>query len=471
MQRADVIDLSHWDDVTDAFAGTKRMGVLGVINKVTEARNYVDPSFNWRRAPAARAGLLYGAYHFLRPGDPAAQAGYFLDHVGDPKGLRLALDHEDPNVSVDSARKFLEAVHRRIGWWCHYYSYQSFILDRESQYDRTFWARIPLWLAAYNMNPKWPQRIWPHWDTWQFTGDGNGPLPHQVPGIRIAGGCDINQAYDRDALAAKWATIQGSEPVPVPEPQPPSPVPIPPLDFDPSAIMRIADASEIAHYHWSDRGLAPRGYTRGMAVTFSRVYRKLKAADPSATLMARANTHNATSDALSWYAGVFNSKGMPNDASGADTLRHLFVLLLGLGMRESSGIYTEGRDTTASNTTSDTAEAGLFQQSWNSHVASPEIRRLLDLYDEDNVDGLRSVFAADVTRPISPSFGTGLGRAFQVMCKTKPAFAVEAAAVGLRTIRAHWGPINRYEVEVRAAADAMFKQVQDYIDGAPAMVA
>ena len=34
--RADVIDLSHWDDVQDGFAGTVKMGVLGVINKVTE---------------------------------------------------------------------------------------------------------------------------------------------------------------------------------------------------------------------------------------------------------------------------------------------------------------------------------------------------------------------------------------------------------------------------------------------------
>ena len=53
-------------------------------------------------------------------------------------------------------------------------------------------------------------------------------------------------------------------------------------------------------------------------------------------------------------------------------------LLLGLGMRESSGNYSEGRDMSASNVTGDTAEAGLFQQSWNSHSASPHIAQLLD---------------------------------------------------------------------------------------------
>ena len=41
---------------------------------------------------------------------------------------------------------------------------------------------------------------------------------------------------------------------------------------------------------------------------------------------------------------------MRNDVSGTDTLRHLFVLMIGLGMRESSGRYCEGRDQSASNT-------------------------------------------------------------------------------------------------------------------------
>src|SRR5215813_13723106 len=83
--RADVIDLSHWDNVTDGFAGTVRMGVLGVINKATEGLAYTDPSFGWRREPCKRAGLLYGAYHFIRPGDPNVQAGRFLRNIGDAK--------------------------------------------------------------------------------------------------------------------------------------------------------------------------------------------------------------------------------------------------------------------------------------------------------------------------------------------------------------------------------------------------
>jgi hypothetical protein len=54
--------------------------------------------------------------------------------------------------------------------------------------------------------------------------------------------------------------------------------------------------------------------------------------------------------------------GMDNSADGVDTLRHLFALQLGLGMRESSGQYCCGRDMSADNVSAETCEAGLFQQ-------------------------------------------------------------------------------------------------------------
>jgi hypothetical protein len=62
------------------------------------------------------------------------------------------------------------------------------------------------------------------------------------------------------------------------------------------------------------------------------------------------------------------------------------------------------------------------------------------------------------------------GAAFQALCKSCPAFAVEAAAVGLRTIRRHWGPINRREAEIRPEAETLLLQVQKVIDSAPVLV-
>ena len=45
-------------------------------------------------------------------------------------------------------------------------------------------------------------------------------------------------------------------------------------------------------------------------------------------------------------------------------------------MRESSGKYCEGRDKSADNTTAETAEAGLFQTSFNARRSSPLLPKL-----------------------------------------------------------------------------------------------
>ena len=117
---------------------------------------------------------------------------------------------------------------------------------------------------------------------------------------------------------------------------------------------------------------------------------------------------------------------MSNNTPGADTLRHLFVLLIGLGMRESSGRYCEGRDRSADNITADTAEAGLFQMSWDAHTASPLIRKLFDDFSQTTDDTL-GIFqeGVNVRHGDLANYGEGDGAAFQQLCKTHPLFAVE----------------------------------------------
>ena len=230
-------------------------------------------------------------------------------------------------------------------------------------------------------------------------------------------------------------------------------------------IIKLADESDLARVKWSERSIAPRGYIRGMAVTFGHVYAKWKAGDSAARVMAAMNSGNDHADALSWYDSHFRAAGMDNAAAGPATLRHLFVLLIGLGMRESSGRYCEGRDRSTDNVTADTAEAGLFQMSWNARAASPELPKLFAAYSA-KPDGFVSVFQDGVTATAFDleNFGTGEGVAFQRLCKSCPAFAVEAAAVGLRVLRRHWGPIREREAEVRPEADTLLQQVQGVID-------
>ena len=233
-------------------------------------------------------------------------------------------------------------------------------------------------------------------------------------------------------------------------------------------ITQIAAQSEIAHYFWKDRGIAPKGYIKGMALVYARVYCKLGTGDAAATEMAKPKSADGAHDALAWYDPIFSAAGMDNATAGADTLRHLFVLLIGLGMRESSGKYCEGRDRSASNTTAETAEAGLFQTSFNARVASPLLPTIFAEYSE-NPSGFVDIFKEGVKCSSADleNFGSGDGEEFQRLSKACPAFAAEFAALALRHLRTHWGPINRRGAEVRPESDAMLRQVQAAVDANP----
>jgi hypothetical protein len=232
-------------------------------------------------------------------------------------------------------------------------------------------------------------------------------------------------------------------------------------------ILGVAASSDIARYQWKGRGVAPAGYIKGMALVFARACARLARMDPAAVEMAKAETPDAARDALAWYRNTFSACGMKNDVAGRDTLRHLFVLLIGLGMRESSGRCWEGRDRSASNAAAETAEAGLFQASYNARKGSPLMGVLFQMYCE-NPSGFLEVFKEGVmcSERGLENYGSGDGEKFQRLSKECPAFAAEFTAVGLRAIRSHWGPINRREAEIRPECDAMLLEVQKIVDGA-----
>jgi hypothetical protein len=224
-------------------------------------------------------------------------------------------------------------------------------------------------------------------------------------------------------------------------------------------ITDAAANSAIARYNWRNRGRAPIGYIKGMAVAYARVFCRYQGGNPAARAMAAADTDAPDTDALSWYRDEFTAIALSNASEGTDTLRHLFVLLTGLGMRESSGRYCEGRDRSANNTAADTAEAGLFQVSYNA-CRTPRLRALFEAY-KDRTDFL-STFREGVTPKPGDleNYGAGSGADFQALNKNCPAFAVEFAALALRSARGHWGPIGHKAAELRVECDALFSQVE-----------
>lgn len=232
-------------------------------------------------------------------------------------------------------------------------------------------------------------------------------------------------------------------------------------------IASMASTSKIAKYAWKDRGVAPRGYITGMGIAWSTVLRKWMMGNSAALEMAQPNSHDADVDALSWYAGIFDEHGMNNELFGVDTLRHLFVLLMGLGMRESSGKHCCGRDKSADNTDAMTCEAGLFQMSWNASSSSPEMQKLYEEYapGSSSLICAASYFSENVSCSSADwqCYGSGPGRDYQRLAKACPQFAVETTLIGLRKRRRHWGPINKYAAEVRDEANDLFVSIQRLI--------
>lgn len=252
--------------------------------------------------------------------------------------------------------------------------------------------------------------------------------------------------------------------------KPPLPPPAPPPDAltlkQEREICEIAKRSKIASYAWEDRGVAPTGWVQGMALSFAQSYKKLLANHPAMVAMSVAQTLS-DKDALYLYRSDFAELGMSNKNDGKDVLRHLYALMLGHGMRESSGQHCCGRDQSAENFDSDTCEAGAFQTSYNAAGASdPEFDNLMDEYLRGKSPGFLEAFSEDVSCSSSDweSYGSGRGREFQDLSKNAPAFAAESCGLTLRNLCNHYGPILRHETELKKDADTMFREVQKYMD-------
>lgn len=248
---------------------------------------------------------------------------------------------------------------------------------------------------------------------------------------------------------------------------PPGPPPAVPVTLQ--AILDMAAASSLAR--WAEGWGAPIGYVKGMAAAMALLHSRLGQNSLMVTAVAAAR-HDTPGDALNWYRKHFEAAGMSNETAGPDVLRHVMTLLFDLGLHESGGKFCEGRDTTApAKDLANTAEAGLFQMSWDAHIGCPDIADLFQAYVKagDDPEKLGVIFHEGVhcSETMLTNHGAGVGMEFQRVTKASPMFAVLSAARGLRSIGGHvghWGPIRREEVKIRNEADQLFRMVQGLVN-------
>jgi hypothetical protein len=219
-------------------------------------------------------------------------------------------------------------------------------------------------------------------------------------------------------------------------------------------IARIADRSACARIYWPGRGYAPKGYLRGIALTYAKAVCEADAGGDSAASVMNKPFGPVGEDALS--SNFWGESG--NSRLGH--IRTAFAVAVGLGMRQSTGNPTVGRNRAVKDPTAETAEAGLFQLNYRSLGGNPWLPKLRDEYAANPSACRSATFGKGVRNLRRGVVGKGAGADYQKQIKACPALATEQAVVLLRTGKGYFGPINDHEVELRPECDEMLRQVE-----------
>jgi hypothetical protein len=228
------------------------------------------------------------------------------------------------------------------------------------------------------------------------------------------------------------------------------------------AIIRFAGSSKCAKYSWSgNQGVAPIGYTKGVALLFRKSFCEHIGERQTAVVEMRRPLGSSTEDALRFYQDFADiDAGTP-----LKRIEAVYTLALSMGMQESSGWPGAHYDKDGNpNPTVLTAEAGLFQTSYNTLESTHQNPALVQLYQSYSADRSRcryEVFSQGTSKEISEPIGEGPGADFQQLMKTCPAFATEYVMVMLRIQRSHYGTLGAgpKKAEFEQTCLAMFREI------------
>lgn len=208
MGRLSVIDLSHYQTVTDV-ATIKAAGVLGIIAKATEGANYTDDKFASFRSMFK--GFGWASYHFLKPGNIDAQMVHYMTVATPAKGERIVIDYEDAGCALADLQEAMTWLRSNApdNPIC---VYGGGLMKGQLGGNTAPWLDgTSLWVAEYNSNPvpSWPTQVWPKWDLWQYSDGSVGGNPRVVLGVSQ---CDCNEFNGTDAECLAWFGNVGGMP-------------------------------------------------------------------------------------------------------------------------------------------------------------------------------------------------------------------------------------------------------------------
>jgi lysozyme len=210
-----IVDISRYQDGFDFFE-FQQSGGIAVILKASEDCDIADKCYSKFRTQAKSAGLAVASYHFMRPGDMAKQAAWYLSCANPDQGERVVADFEDDRLSIADLTNFLQAIQSQRPD-LQLTVYGSNVLEETIGSQSVDWLadNTSLWTAAYtgSSNPgTFPTQVWPVWSLWQYSES------ESVPGF--SGDVDGDKFNGDDAACLRWFG-PASAPPPPPDGEPP----------------------------------------------------------------------------------------------------------------------------------------------------------------------------------------------------------------------------------------------------------
>lgn len=208
-------------------------------------------------------------------------------------------------------------------------------------------------------------------------------------------------------------------------------------------VLAVVAASECKSVYWKDRGRAPAGFIKGMALLYAKHY-----CTPNETTK---HFNHAKVDSIQDVLNIY----------GKNTMRDLFTLSLSAGMYESSGKYTCGRDMSANFSSEDSAEAGIFQTSYNATYADAYMKTMAPYADDCMLDVFKEgVPASSSSNAMNWGKPETKGYQYQQLSKICPAYHAEFSLIAMRKLNRHYGPSRSGLLQFQESCHKMFEAIE-----------